>query len=307
VIPARDLSKVSFTQPGTGQLRWSLKPVKAPSGSQEDQVRSTSNPAFRNLPAGGFGGGYAGFQPQAQEQGYPGGPGYGYAPPTTGDRPITVDDVVTKTAATLGTGLVVGVITAIAVLSGAISPYPPMIIGLLVGLVLSLVIIFRRKAPNPALVLSYAAAEGLFLGAITGVFEAFFPGIAFQAILGTALVFITMLVVYRTGAIKVTPKLTKWIIGATIGAVGLMLINLLLSMFGVHTGLREAGPLGIIISLLFIGIAAFNFLLDFDMADQLIRAGAPSKMAWYVAFGLMVTLVWLYLEILRLLSYLQSE
>jgi uncharacterized YccA/Bax inhibitor family protein len=269
-------------------------------------VRSTSNPAFRNLPAGGFGGGYAGFSPQAQ--GYPAQPGYGgyQAPPTTGDRPMTVDDVVTKTAMTLGLALIVGVVTAVAVLSETINPYPPMIFGLLAGLVLALVVIFK-KSVSPGLILAYSAAEGLFLGAITGVFEMFIPGIAFQAILGTALVFGTMLVVYRTGAIKVTPKLTKWIIGATIGAAGLMLINLLLSLFGVSTGLREAGPLGIIVSLLFIGIAAFNFLLDFDMADQMIRTGAPSKMAWYVAFGLMVTLVWLYLEMLRLLSYLNSD
>jgi uncharacterized YccA/Bax inhibitor family protein len=269
-------------------------------------VRSTSNPAFRNLPSGGFGGGYAGFQ--AQPQGYPAEPGYGgyMAPPTTGDRPMTVDDVVTKTAVTLGLALISGVITAIAVLSKAINPVPPMLIGMLAGLVLSLVIIFKRT-PNAGLVVAYSIAEGVFLGAITGVFEWIRPGIGFQAILGTGLVFGIMLVVYRTGAIKVTPKLTKWIIGATGAAVGLMLINLLLSMFGVNTHLREAGPLGIGISLLMIGIAAFNFLLDFDMADNMIRTGTPSKYAWYVAFGLMVTLVWLYLEILRLLSYLNQE
>ncbi|HEV2781579.1 MAG TPA: Bax inhibitor-1/YccA family protein [Actinophytocola sp.] len=269
-------------------------------------MRSTSNPAFRNLPVGGFGGGYAGFQPQAQ--GYPAEPGYGgyQAPPTVGDRPMTVDDVVTKTAMTLGLALVVGVITAIAVLSETINPFPPMIIGLLAGLVLSLVVIFK-KSVSPGLILAYSAAEGLFLGAITGVFEYIYPGIAFQAILGTALVFGTMLVVYRTGAVRVTPKLTRWVIGATVGAAGLMLINLLLNAFNVDIGVRGPTPLGYVISLLFIGIAAFNLLLDFDMADQMIRAGAPSKMAWYVAFGLMVTLVWLYLEILRLLSYLNSE
>lgn len=270
-------------------------------------MRSTSNPAFRNLPAGGFGGGYAGFQ-QPQSQGYPAEPGYGgyMAPPTTGDRPMTVDDVVTKTAITLGLALITGVITAIAVLSKTINPLPPLFIGMIVGLVLSLVIIFK-KTPSAPLVLAYSVAEGVFLGAITGVFEWIRPGIGFQAILGTGLVFTVMLVVYRTGAIKVTPKLTKWIIGATGAAVGLMLINLLLSLFGVHTGLREAGPLGIGISLLMIGIAAFNFLLDFDMADNMIRTGTPSKYAWYIAFGLMVTLVWLYLEILRLLSYLNQD
>jgi uncharacterized YccA/Bax inhibitor family protein len=271
-------------------------------------VRSTSNPAFRNLPRGGFGGGYAGFQTQTQPQG--GVPSGYQAPPTTADRPMTVDDVVTKTAATVGLALLTGVVTAVAVQSGAISPWPPMIGGLLVGLALSLIIIFRRKAPNPALVLTYSAAEGVFLGAITGVFTILTHGstIALQAIIGTALVFITMLVVYKTGAVRVTPRLTKWIIGATVGAAGLMLVNLLLSLFGVDMGIRSAngGPLAIIFSLVVIGIAAFNFLLDFDMTDQMIRAGMPSKWAWYAAFGLMTTLVWLYLEILRLLYYMRQ-
>ncbi|OLR90027.1 Bax inhibitor-1/YccA family protein [Actinokineospora bangkokensis] len=267
-------------------------------------MRSSSNPAFRNLPNTG---GYAGFQTQP---GYhQGGPGFGgYQQPVSQERPMTVDDVVTKTALTLGTALVVGAITAVLVLGGSISPYPPMIIGLIAGLVLSLVVIFKRT-PNPALVLGYSAAEGLFLGAITGVFEAFVPGIAIQAILGTFLVFGAMLVVYKTGAVKVTPRLTKWIIGATAGAAGLILVNLVLSLFGVDLGLRsnEATPLAVGISLLFIGIAAFNFLLDFDQADQMIRQGTPAKYAWYVAFGLMTTLVWLYLEILRLLYMFQSS
>jgi uncharacterized YccA/Bax inhibitor family protein len=267
-------------------------------------VRSTSNPAFRNLPQGGFGGGYAGFQTQPQA-GMPASGGYYQAPPTTSERPMTVDDVVTKTALTLGVALIVGIITAIAVLSGTISPWPPMIIGLIAGLVLSLVVIFKHT-PNAGLILGYAAAEGLFLGALTGVFEYLVPGIALQAILGTALVFIVMLVVYKTGAVKVTPKLTKWIIGATVAAAALMLINLIMSFFGLNP-LRDGGPIAIIFSIIVIGIAAFNFLLDFDMADQMIRSGMPSKWAWYAAFGLMTTLVWLYLEILRLLYYLNSD
>jgi uncharacterized YccA/Bax inhibitor family protein len=266
-------------------------------------VRSTSNPAFRNLPRGGFGGGYAGFQ--TQPQGAPGYGGYHQAPPTTSDRPMTVDDVVTKTALTVGVALVVGIITGVAVFSGALSPFPPMIIGLIAGLVLSLIVIFKQT-PNPALVLSYSAAEGLFLGAITGVFSGLVEGIAIQAVIGTALVFIVMLVVYKTGAVKVTPKLTKWIIGATVAAAGLMLINLIMSFFG-YNPLRDGGTMSIVFSIVVIGIAAFNFLLDFDMADQMIRAGMPSKWAWYAAFGLMTTLVWLYLEILRLLYYLNQE
>jgi uncharacterized YccA/Bax inhibitor family protein len=240
--------------------------------------------------------------------GGPGGPvGYGYqAPPTTGERPMTVDDVVTKTAMTLGLALLTGVITAIAVLSGSISPYPPMIIGVLVGLVLSLIVIFKQT-PNPALILGYSAAEGVALGAITGVFEAFIPGIALQAILGTALVFGVMLAVYKTGAVKVTPKLQKWVIAAAGAAFLLMMFNLLMGVFGVETGIRGNGPLGIILGVVFIGIAAFMLLLDFDQADQMIRAGMPAKWAWYAAFGLMTTLVWLYLEIIRLLAILNSD
>lgn len=218
---------------------------------------------------------------------------------------MTVDDVVSKTALTVGICLIVGIITGVAVYSGTISAGPPLIIGLIVGLVLSLIVIFKQT-PNPALILSYSAAEGMFLGAITGVFSGLVEGIALQAVIGTALVFITMLVVYKTGAVKVTPKLTKWIIGATVAAAGLMLINLIMSFFGFNP-LRNGGTLSIIFSIIVIGIAAFNFLLDFDMADQMIRQGMPAKWAWFAAFGLMTTLVWLYLEILRLLYYLNSD
>jgi uncharacterized YccA/Bax inhibitor family protein len=270
--------------------------------AQEEHVRPTSNPAFRNLPRGGFGGGYAGFQtqPQGSQQEYG---GY-QAPPTTAERPMTVDDVVTKTAITVGVVLLAGIITAFAVMSGAINPWAPMIAGMLVGFVVSLVIIFKQM-PSPALVLTYAVAEGVFLGAITGVFELFFKGgIALQAIMGTGLVFVVMLTLYKTGAVRVTPKLTKWVIGAMISAAGLMLINLL---FGGALGIRGGGTLGIVFSIVVIGIAAFMLLINFDQTDQMIRAGMPAKWAWYAAFGLVMTLVWLYLEILRLLAVLQSE
>jgi uncharacterized YccA/Bax inhibitor family protein len=274
----------------------------------EDQVRSSSNPAFRNL-SGRGGTGYAGFgNPQAGMPPQYGG-GYTYqAPPSESDRPITVDDVVVKTALTLGLALVTGVITAVLVLSGSIQPYPPLIIGFIVGFVVSLVVIFKQSN-NPALILTYSAAEGVALGALTGVLESIpaTRGIGLQALLGTALVFGVMLVVYRTGAVKVTPKLTKWIIGAAGGALALMLVNLILSLFGVSLGIRGTGPLAIIFSLVVIGIAAFMLLLDFDQADQMIRLGMPSKWAWYAAFGLMTTLVWLYVEILRLLWALNER
>ena len=275
-------------------------------------MRSTSNPAFRNLPSGSAG--YSQYGPNVgfnQPQG--GIPGYGMpqAPSGAADRPMTVDDVVIKTGLSLGAALVTGVLTAIwaqgQAAADALGPVlGVMVVAMLVGLALSLVMIFRRKPSGP-MTLVYSAVEGIFLGAITGLFEMIYPGIALQAILGTAGVFVAMLVVYKTGAVKVTPKLTKWIIGATAGVVILMLANLLLSLFGVNMGLRDGGALAIIFSLVVIGIAAFNFLLDFDMADRMIREGMPSKWAWYAAFGLMTTMVWLYLEILRLLSYLQND
>ncbi|AHH94211.1 Bax inhibitor-1/YccA family protein [Kutzneria viridogrisea] len=256
-------------------------------------MRTTSNPAFRNLPGGGQGG-YAGFGQQQTAPGYP-------APPTAADRPMTIDDVVTKTAVTLITAVVTG---GLAVVLNF--PMWTAFAAMLVGFVLSLVIIFKQVV-NPALVLAYSAAEGVFLGAITQLFNRWVPGVALQAIIGTAIVFATMLVVYRVGAVKVTPRLTKWIIGATAGAAGLMLLNLIVSMFTGGAGPLRTGALGIVISLVFIGIAAFNFLLDFDQADRALRSGAPARFAWYIAFGLMTTLVWLYLEMLRLLASLQRN
>lgn len=262
-------------------------------------MRTTSNPAFRNLPRGS--GNYVGFDTQGRPAAA--GPyGGGYDPYQQGAgmaaRPMTIDDVVIKTAITLAVAFVTGGLTI------AFQAWALALPGMIVGLVLALVIIFGRK-PHPALVLSYSAAEGVMLGAITGVIDHLYPGIAFQAIAGTFGVFAAMLIVYKTGAIRVTPRLTKWIIGATVGAAVVMLADLVVSMFGGDLGVRDGSPLAIVLSFVFIGIAAFNLLLDFDQADRMIRAGMPSRWAWYAAFGLMVTLVWLYLEILRLLAYLQ--
>lgn len=279
---------------GTDRPAQSLDRRKA----QEDKLRTTSNPAFRNLPVRG---GYATFD---QGRGGYGAPQYARSAVA---RPMTVDDVVTKTAITLAITFIVGTGTYV------LGRTHPAVLALtlpaaLVGLVLSLIIIFGRKA-SPPLVLAYSAVEGVFLGGISYVFARFAsPDIIMQAIVGTMGVFAAMLVVYKTGAVRVTPKLTKWIIGAMVGAFVLMLVDLVAGFFlpgGI--GIRVGGPLGIGFSLLCIGIAAFSFLLDFDVADRAIRSGVDSRFAWYIAFGLMTTLVWLYLEILRLLSYFQSR
>ncbi|MGH3939388.1 MAG: Bax inhibitor-1/YccA family protein [Pseudonocardiaceae bacterium] len=269
-------------------------------------MRSTSNPAFRNLPVGG--GGYAGFNSAPAGLGGMA-PGYGDTSLATG-RPMTIDDVVTKTGITLAVLMATGTATYLAP-SFWVLALP----AALIGFVLALVITFK-KVISPPLILIYAAVEGVFLGGISGFLGTVVQqqtsgstgtGIVFQAIAGTAMVFVGMLVVYKTGAVRVTPRFTKWLIGAMIGVVGLMIINLIAGFFvGGGLGLRDGSPLAIIFSLVCIGIAAFSFLLDFDAADQAIRAGASEKTAWYIAFGLTVTLVWLYLEILRLLSYFQG-
>ena len=270
-------------------------------------MRQSSNPVFRSLPQqqrGGytqFGTGIAG----AQQVGYQTQP---YAPnsPQTGvSRPMTIDDVVTKTGITLGVLSVVGVISYMLVAANNALAMPFTLVGSLGGLALVLIATFGRKQDNPAIVLSYAALEGLFLGAISFVLANFrvsgasAGALIGQAILGTVGVFFGMLVVYKTGAIRVTPKFTRMLVAAMIGALVLMLGNFLISMFSTHDGgpLRNGGTMAIIFSLVMIAIAAFSFLLDFDSADQMIRAGAPEKAAWGVALGLTVTLVWLYLEI----------
>ena len=258
-------------------------------------MQSSSNPAFKNMEK------VIGAQQQATPSAEDLDQMYrqpAYAAPAR-ERFLTVDDVVTKTAIILVLAVITGFATAY------FQAYYLALPAAIVGFVLSLVVIFKRKI-SPPLIIGYALAEGVFLGAITGVFNQWYPGIAAQAIVGTLGVFGGMLVVYKTGAIRVTPRLTKMIIGGMIGIVAVVLFNLVLSLFGINSGLYDGGALTIGFSLLCIGLAAFSFLLDFDSIDKAIKQGAPANTSWYFAFGLMVTLVWLYLEILRLLSYMRN-
>ena len=279
-------------------------------------MRETSNPILRSLPQQ-QGDGYAQFgtgMAGATQVGYQTQPYV--SPPQTGvSRPLTIDDVVTKTGITLGVLSVVAVISYFLVGTNVALAGPFTLIGALGGLALVLIASFGRKQDNPAIVLSYAALEGLFLGAVSWMFgNMLVQGISAgalitQAVLGTVGVFFGMLVVYKTGAIRVTPKFTRMMVASMVGVLVLMLGSFVIGLFSHNPGgpLRDGGTLSIIFSLVVIGIAAFSFLLDFDSADQMIRAGAPEKAAWGVALGLTVTLVWLYLEILRLLSYFYSS
>lgn len=263
------------------------------------------------------GGVQRGVYPSGAPQGY-GDPyaGYGQAPAAAagGDRPMTVDDVVAKT------GMTLGVIVAFAVLNFGIAVFVSMglaliltAVGAIGGLITVLVATFGKKYGSAAVTLIYAAFEGLFVGGISLLFTGMTVGgsdgfvLIGQAIIGTVGVFLGMLFVYKTGAVKVTPKFNRIMTGALVGVLVLALGNLLLAMFTGSNPLRDGGMLAIVFSLVCIGLAAFSFLSDFDAADKMIRAGAPAKMAWGVALGLAVTLVWLYTEILRLLSYFRGN
>jgi uncharacterized YccA/Bax inhibitor family protein len=271
----------------------------------------SSNPAFSRFGGAGNGQQYAGWGNQPQQYGAPGqygapAPHDPYAAPSpyaaTTTRYMTMDDVVTKT----GLSFLVTVLAAAAVwaLPGQ-TAWGLALPSVLVAFVLGLVISFKQIA-NPVATLSYGALYGVALGAISEAFNLVYPGIVMQALIGTFGVFAGMLLVYKTGAIRVTPKLTRWVFGALIGALVLMLVNFVAYFFGVDLGLRSGGTVAILFSLVVIGVAAFSLLLDFDMADEAIRRGAPAKFAWYIAFGLLVTVVWLYVEILRLLSYFRE-
>jgi uncharacterized YccA/Bax inhibitor family protein len=231
-------------------------------------------------------------------------------PAFTGPRPtpryMTLDDVVQRTGAMLLVILAAGAVAWTLTSESMTAAGPMLLVGLMGGLALGLYMSFTGKA-NATLCLLYSAFEGVLLGSISKIFEMRYPGIAVQAITGTVMVAAGMLFVYKIGAIRVTPRLTRIVVGATIGAFGLMLVNMLAYLFSSDgLGLRSGGPMAILFSLVCIGIAAMNLVIDFDVVERGIRNGADHKYAWYASFGITVTLVWLYIEILRLIGYLRD-
>jgi uncharacterized YccA/Bax inhibitor family protein len=149
----------------------------------------------------------------------------------------------------------------------------------------------------------YAILEGLFLGAISAIVNAAYPGVAFQAVLLTIGTLFTMLFLYRSGRIRATPRFRRGVLMATGAVFFAYLISFLMGLFGMPIGfMHSAGPLGILINLVIIVIAALNLILDFDFIERGSKMAAPKYMEWYGAFGLMVTLIWLYIEFLRLLA-----
>lgn len=231
--------------------------------------------------------------------------GGGQRPPVTGDaQPMTYQTTLNKT-----------LLTFIAVLAGAaigwmtVTTIPFLWIGgAIVGLVFGLINAFKRE-PNPALILIYAVAQGLFLGGISSFYEAMYPGIVSQAVIGTLAVFAVTLFLFRSGKVRTSPKMTKIVLIAMGGYLVFSLVNVVLMVTGAVTdpwGLRN-GWIGIAIGLLAVFLAAYSLVMDFETIKRGVEARVPERYSWAAAFGLTVTLIWLYLEILRIIAIFRGD
>lgn len=185
---------------------------------------------------------------------------------------------------------------------------PELMIGLFGGFIVAMVTVFKKEW-SPITAPLYALLEGLALGGLSAVFELRYPGIALEAVALTFGTLFVMLFLYKTGVIKVTQKFRIGVIAAT-GAIAIFyVLQMLLGFFHIafFSSVYGSGLIGIGFSLFVVGIAALNLVLDFDFVEQGVTYGVPKYMEWYAAFGIIVTLVWLYLEILRLLSKMRSR
>lgn len=255
----------------------------------------------------------AGQQSNPYQQGAdPHGGGQGYQAPQANQGGMTLEDVITKTGITMLVMMASAAGIFFAVKTGLVPQGAALIAAMAGGLitfVLSMVVAFRRTV-SPVLVLPFAVFEGLFVGGISWLFESRYSGIVPQAVLGTFAAAAVVLASYKIFNIKVTPRFRRIIFCATLGFAVAALANFVLSFFGIDLGLRDGGTgpvslLAVGFSLLGAILASMNLILDFDYIEHGIRDGAPAKASWKAAFGLTVTLVWLYVEILRLISYIR--
>ena len=219
---------------------------------------------------------------------------------------LTMDDVVIKT------GLLLGIIVVLGAAAWVLDASPGLVGAAgIAGFVLALVNIFKRQI-TPALVVAYAACEGVLLGGVSKFFENTpgYQGLPLQAAVGTAAIFGGVLFAYKSGRLRATPKFTKMVTGAFLGLFALVILNLVINAFdgsGSGLGLRNGSNVAILFSIAFIVVGSLTFVLDFDQADRMIAAGVAERESWRISFGLVVGLVWLYFEILRLLSYLRDR
>lgn len=236
---------------------------------------------------------------------------------------MTIDSVVQKTGLTIG--VVVVAATATWMLTGdfvsgqteaeqqaiAGNLYLLSMVGAFVGFGLAMVNSFKRVV-SPPLVLAYAAFQGMFVGAFSKVIEATFgagndmPGLVIGAVLGTIGAVAGTLAAYKFFDIKVSSKFRTWVVAAMFGFVAISLLNLVLSMFNADFGFNGFGPMGLVSSLIGLGLGVLMLILDFDYVERGIEAGLPERESWRAAFGLTVTIIWIYIELLRILAILRG-
>jgi uncharacterized YccA/Bax inhibitor family protein len=248
-----------------------------------------------------------------------------YAAPSAGSVEtgrMTIEDTVWKTLGLFAVLLVTATVGWVWTMAGVTPANPnpsilPWMLGALGGFVLSLVVIFgSRKKVRPGLIIAYAAFEGLFVGGISAFFEFIWPGIVVQATLATLSVVGVTLALFASGKVRASKRATKIFMIAMVGYLVFSLINVGLMLFNVPIAGGAFGllsqefmgiPLGLIIGVLVVIMAAYSLVLDFDQVQQGVRNGAPRQYAWLGAFGIMVTVVWLYVEILRILAILRGS
>jgi uncharacterized YccA/Bax inhibitor family protein len=283
-------------------------------GHLEEMTMASNNPAFGrgfaravNGQGPASGQGYAGWgtpsQQQAPQQYGPTADPYAapspYATPAT--RFMTMDDVVTKTGISfLVTVLAAAVTWALPGTTGWALAIPAVI----AGFVLAMVISFKVIA-NPAATLAYAALEGVFLGAVSEAFDARYPGIVIQAVVGTFAAFAGTLAAYKFFDIKVGNKFRMGVIAAMFGMIGLGFLEIILGLFGTGLGVYGFGFTGFLFSLAGLVLGIFMLILDFDFVENGVRAGLPERESWRAAFALTVSLVWIYTNLLRLLAIMR--
>ena len=281
----------------------------------------SSNPVFSRRGFSRDNGGYAGFEAQHAQAGTATNP-YATNPyatdPTTGmpaapanHNAMTIDDVVSRTAMTLGTLVVTAALAWIFLPVDAANlnvSYGIAIGAMLVAFVFAMIQSFKAKA-SPGLILAYAAFEGVFLGVISSATSTYFgTGVVIQAVMGTMCVFAGVLFAYKMRWIRVTRRFTGFVMAAAVGFMLLMLTNLLISLIvgGDGLGLRS-GPLGILFGVIGIILGACFLALDFKQVEDGVAYGAPREEAWLAAFGLTTTLVWIYIEMLRIFQLLSGN
>ncbi|MDT3398348.1 Bax inhibitor-1/YccA family protein [Streptomyces sp. B1866] len=284
-------SRRGFSRDG-GYAGFGAAPQAGGPAAAQGNPHAGGNPYAQQAPTNPYALGDHNLTPEQLQQMYG-------APPAGALRTdrMTMDDVVMRTGITLGTVIVAAVAAWVADL--------PVGLGFaagLVAMVLGFVQSFKRTA-SPALILAYAAFEGLFLGVISQAYNDRWSGAPMQAVLGTMAVSVGVLIAYRTRLIRVNARFQRFVIAAALGFLLLMVVNLLFAAFGGGDGLGfRSGGLGIVVGIVGVLLGAAFLAMDFKQIEDGVRYGAPRQESWLAAFGLTLSLVWIYLELLRLIA-----